>query len=95
MITVFIITDNIPKWAEDMGYPLNCITHTREKSIVQCGMFRAIIMTHLPFTMRGYKVDKWILDKPVTADERDMLELFTTPVRVVETENFKIKEEGE
>ena len=88
MITIFIITDNVRHWAEDKGYPNECIRHTREKTTVHIGDIQIIITNKVPSLLRGYKVDKWIIDKPVTRRKRQELEWFITPARVIETKNF-------
>ena len=89
MITIFIITDNIRHWAEDKGYPNECIRHTREKTTVCIGDVQIIIVNKLPLTLRGYKIDKWIIDKPITRRELQEIEWSFNPARVIETKKFE------
>ena len=50
MITIFIITDNVRHWAEDKGYPNECIKHTREKTTVCIGDIQILILNGMVMT---------------------------------------------
>lgn len=83
MITIFIITDNVRHWAEDKGYPNECIRHTHEKTTVCIGDIQIIIANKLPITLRGYKIDKWIIDKPITRKELQEIQWSLNPARII------------